>query len=68
MLKLILGALNIQQVITFIFSTAAAVIISKLVSDPELQKVLIVASSNIGALLVVLLRKPSAEGGSAVSK
>ena len=59
------GAINVGQVVTFVFMTGAPVLIRALVKDPGFQDALITLAANIGAVLLVILRKPSDQGGTA---
>jgi hypothetical protein len=64
----ILSALSIQQVVTFVLSTLAPLLIAKLVPPGDLQTTLLSACASLLSLLMVVLRKPSTSGGSALSK
>lgn len=64
----ILSALSWQQIVTFLLGTLAPLLIAKMVPPGELQTALLSACSSLLAVLVVVLRKPSAEGGSAIAK
>lgn len=63
MLKAILSAVNVGQIVTFVFMTAAPVIVHALVKDPTIAAAIISLCSSIGAALLVVLRTPSAAGG-----
>lgn len=62
----LLKTLNLSQIVAFVFMTAAPYVIGLVVKDPALQLHLISLASSIGAALLVILRKPSAEGGTVV--
>ena len=67
-LSKLLGALSLPQIITFILGTLAPIVVQKLVPPGELQTVILQGCASLMAILLVILRKPSDEGGSALKK
>lgn len=59
----LLGALSLGQIITFLFGTILPYVINMVVPSGDLHNALMDLLPGIMALLMVLLRKPSAEGG-----
>ena len=59
----LLGALNIGQIITLVLGTVAPVVIKALIPSGDLQTTVLGLVASLLSLLMVVIRKPSATGG-----
>lgn len=64
----LLGAMSWQQIVLWVVGTGGVYLIQHFVPAGDLQAALLTLDANLVAFLTVLFRKPSTEGGSALSK
>lgn len=62
-MKNLFSSLNLSQIITFVFGTVVVFILEKFMAAGDLRSTLLALNAQVMALLLVLVRKPSAEGG-----
>jgi hypothetical protein len=63
LIGLVLKAMNWQQVLTFIVGTVGVYAIQHFVPAGQLQTLLLGADANLVALIAIVFRTPSAQGG-----
>ena len=64
LLKKLLGTLNLAQIVTFVFGTGTVFLLEQYVPAGDLRSTLLALNTQLLALVLVLVRKPSDQGGS----
>ena len=59
----LLGALNLTQILTFLFGTVLVFLAKLVLPAGEVQNAVLAFLPQLLALILVLVRKPSSEGG-----
>lgn len=67
-LKNFLQSLNLAQILTFVFGTIFVFLIEQFIPAGDLRTVLLSLNAQLLALILVLVRKPSVEGGTTAVK
>lgn len=62
-MKNLFSSLNLSQIITFVFGTVVVFVLEKFMPASDLRSTLLALNAQVMALLLVLVRKPSTEGG-----